>query len=72
MTMSLKRYIVKPATANMLEKMLNDMWEEGYEPIENTLPPVGAKESQNPLMPGQTTVMPLHSVVFKRRMEVDA
>lgn len=72
MSMNLKEYIVKPATGNKLESMLNDMHSEGYDPVENGIQFQGIKEMQNPLMQDQSTMMPLYTVIFRRRIGVDA
>lgn len=72
MSMNLKEYIVKPATGNKLESMLNDMHSEGYDPVENGIQFQGVKEMRNNLMPNETTMMPLYTVIFRRRIGVEA
>lgn len=67
MTMALKQYVVKPCTGNRLEELLNDMWDDGYMPVEGGIQFQGVKEMENPLMPNQRTQMPLYTVIFQQR-----
>lgn len=64
----MKRFIVKPATGNMLEDLLNDMDSEGYDPLKISFN--GAQQMENRLAPGQKTIMPMFTVIFESRMKI--